>query len=104
MASNRELTEQARTLGAQLGVQVETQGLNNSALAALVVELTAKLQSTTEAPPEQTTDPEYRMAVNCQLVTGRGVLGYQDRVYVSDLSDGQPQLDRLVAAGTVVKS
>ena len=28
----------------------------------------------------------------------------KDRVYVSDLSDGQPQLDRLVASGTVVKS
>lgn len=105
MASNRELSEQARALSEKLGVQVETQGLNNQALAELVSSLNEKLASAEAAAPEQEqAEPVYHMAKNCQLYTLRGCLSYGDRVYVTDLSDGQQQLDGLVSRGTVVKS
>ncbi len=43
MPSNKELTDQALSLGQKLGIEVVTQSLNNQGLQALVEELTSKL-------------------------------------------------------------
>jgi hypothetical protein len=45
MATNRELIEQARALAEQLGAPVETQGLNNAKLTALVESLHQRLSA-----------------------------------------------------------
>jgi len=42
MASNRELIDQAESLGRKLNVQVKTEGLSNAALVELVSDLQAK--------------------------------------------------------------
>ena len=47
MASNKELANQARTLSEQLGVQVETSGLNNAKLTDLVNDLLAQVENKT---------------------------------------------------------
>jgi hypothetical protein len=49
MASNKELTEQAEALGKSLGVEVQTDGINNKRLEDLVAELTAKKESAASA-------------------------------------------------------
>lgn len=50
MASNKELTDQALALGAELGVEVKTDGLNNGGLASLVADLTAAKASKEAGP------------------------------------------------------
>lgn len=51
MATNRELRELASTLGQELGVEVKTEGLGNSSLAALVADLQAqKAERSGDAP------------------------------------------------------
>jgi hypothetical protein len=41
--TNKELTEQAASLAVELGIEVETKGLNNAALADLVADLQKRL-------------------------------------------------------------
>lgn len=50
MATNRELRELASTLGQELGVEVNTEGLGNSSLAALVADLQAQKAGRGDAP------------------------------------------------------
>jgi hypothetical protein len=49
MPSNRELIEQVKTLSSKLGVAVETHGLNNTALIALVADLESRTATESES-------------------------------------------------------
>lgn len=55
MASNKELTEQADSLGKELGLAVKADGLNNAGLTALVADLQAQ-KAKRDAPPPPAAD------------------------------------------------
>jgi len=144
MASNRELSEQAEALGKELGISVDTKGLNNQALTELVAHLEKRADAAAQKPPEAPKAPPaapatetspkparppidgasdgskggpppkappkatkskapYVVAKGKALTCRRGVLGPGDEIKVSDVSDGQAGLERLVKSGHVVK-
>jgi hypothetical protein len=51
MASNRELSEQADALGKELGLSVDTKGLNNQALTELVANLEKRRSAAAKSSP-----------------------------------------------------
>lgn len=57
MASNRELSERAETLGKELSVPVETKGLNNQALTDLVADLERRAEQAQPAPKAAAPEP-----------------------------------------------
>jgi hypothetical protein len=57
MASNKELTEQALALASELGVTVQTDGLKNEGLVALVASLAEQKAARPAAPPPAAAPP-----------------------------------------------
>lgn len=119
MATNRDLLEQAESLGKQLGVTVQTQGLSSSALADLVTDLQKKAAAASEktrasAPALPQADaspvrPPYAVAKGHSVISAsRGILGEGAPVGEADvgvpLSAASTQrLERLVQLGRLVK-
>jgi hypothetical protein len=104
MATNRELSEQARDLGKRLNVQVNTEGLSSSALQELVADLQTKAAAA-EAQPKQgpKEDPSVKYTVTGKtLVTARGVIDSNGEIRPEDVG-GQKQLDELIEKGYVKK-
>lgn len=125
MPSNMDLKEEAATLGAELGVAVETEGLTNAQLSKLVEGLYEQLEAREKpssdpppaaeppppSPPPAATKPATSFAY---FVQGRGSIVSMSRIFAPGseikLSDfaGTPEqaaksLAAHVAAGRVVK-
>ena len=133
MKSNKELTDLAHGLGKELGVAVETDGLKNEDLAALVADLEDRLKAKRVAeeerskagamPPKGATkaasSPTFKIAPGRAITCGRGVLTEGDEISARDLTGAlnnpnasadelqkaqEKHLADLVAGGHVVRS
>jgi hypothetical protein len=106
MASNRELSEQARSLAEELGIEAKTVGLGNAQLVDLVAQLQTQVDEKSKPQPivAEPKSVVYRVALGRQLSTQRGVLKNGDIVQVSDVSDGISQLEKMFAGGFLIKS
>lgn len=109
MASNKELTKQAQTLAAELGITIEDMPTKNAPLVALVSDLKAKKKDaenvtqadgvTPDAPPAEHEGGEVGaafmedepagpiIAEGKSVTSKRGILGPGDAVFESDFAD-----------------
>ena len=124
MPSNKELAADATELAKALGLDVETDGLKNDELAALVSDLKAKTtdadtdtaadvaedKATSEAharkgKPKQVKKPPFYVAPRKALTSKRGILSGDtaDEVKVEYLEGGQEALDNFIKSGHILK-
>ena len=131
MASNKDLIKQATEIAAELDIRINTSGLNNAKLAALVSDLKAKqrdagLDTQADTAPvaaehevgetgaalleEAATEPAapafpFSVAPGKALTTKRGVLGEGEEIKAEDIAgDGPANLKALVKAGFVAEA
>ena len=128
MPSNKQYTEEANKLAAELGLEVETEGLNNEKLAALVSDLKAKkkdaerktladkaeddaaaaalakLEAGEAKEEEAAKKPPYCVGERKAVTTKRGILSDGDEITADDLPGGKEALAAFVKSGHVVKS
>lgn len=129
MPSNKQYTEEANKLAAELGLEVETEGLNNEKLAALVSDLKAKKKDAErETLADKAEDDAAAAAALAKLEAGevkaekedkkppfyvkegkavtskRGILSDGAEIKADDLAGGKEALDAFVKSGHVVKS
>lgn len=120
MPSNKELKKQAGELAEQLGVLVDTGGLKNDELAALVSDLKAKLrdaENVTQADrgrpgptgadqadqADQTDQTDrFYMAKGKALICKRGILADGDEVKAEYLPGGEATLEKFVKSGHII--
>lgn len=129
MPSNKQYIEDAIKLAEELGLKVETEGLNNQSLADLVSDLKAKKKDAErETPADKAEDDAAAAAALAELESGetkekeeakkfpfyvkegkavtskRGILSDGDEIKADDLPGGKEALDAFVKSGHVVKS
>jgi len=129
MPSNKQYTEEAIKLAEELGLEVETEGLNNEKLAALVSDLKAKKKDAEretladkaeddaaaaaalaklevdEAKEEEAAKkPPFYVKEGKAVTSKRGILSDGDEIKADDLAGGKAALDAFVKSGHVVKS
>lgn len=129
MPSNKQYTEEAIKLAEELGLEVETEGLNNEKLAALVSDLKAKkkdaeretladkaeddaaaaaalakLEADEAKEEEAAKKPPFYVKEGKAVTSKRGILSDGDEIKADDLAGGKEALDAFVKSGHVVKS
>lgn len=129
MPSNKQYTEEVIKLAGELGLEVETEGLNNQELAALVSDLKAKkkdvenetladkaendaaaaaalekLESGETKEKEAAKKPSFCVGERKAFTTKRGILSDGDEIKADDLPGGKEALDAFVESGHVVKN
>lgn len=121
MPSNNALKEEITELAKGLGLEINTDGLNNDKLAALVKDLRAKkkdAETDTQADnappvakPKQKLKPKlklkpkdgYYLCEGKALTTRRGILSSGAEIKPKDISGGKEALDGFVLSGHVEK-
>jgi len=128
MASNKELIGQAVTIALALSLEIETEGLNNAQLTALVKDLKAKQKDESTDTQADTAEakklaakakakakqlakvkpkpkkPPYYIMPGKAITSKRGILGPDDEVKAEYLAGGQEALDDFVETGYIGKS
>ena len=119
MPSNKELVASATELAAALGIEIDTDGMNNKDLSALVVDLRAKhtdAQTHTQAdaaPAPEVAAPAPEVAADTYVIAGgraitsrKGILSGDapDEVKPEYLAGGQKAFDKFVKSGHIVKA
>lgn len=105
MPSNKDLIKQALALAVALSLVIETDGLSNEKLAALVSDLKAKKKDA-DTVTQADTAPKvaYSIAKGRAITSRRGILADGDEIKENDLAGGQKALDAFVKSGHVVKA
>ena len=110
MPSNAELSTQAANLAEELNLEIDTEGLNNAQLAALVSDLKAKaddasLDTQADTAAKATKKPAFYVAPRKAITTKRGILtgDSEDEVKAGDLHGGKATLEALVESEHVLK-
>ncbi|MCH9837692.1 hypothetical protein K0U83_18665 [bacterium] len=111
MPSNKELITEIDALASALGLDIETDGLKNDQLAALVSDLKAKKTdaetdtAADTAPARKAGKPEYYVAPRCAITSKRGILSgdTEDEVKAEYLAGGAEALKAFVSAGKILK-
>ena len=97
MPSNKELATEAEALAAELGTKVDTEGLKNEQLTALI----ANLKETAKGRKK----PAYYVAPRKAITTKRGILSGddEDEIRAEDLPGGEKALRDFVDSGHVLR-
>lgn len=118
MPSNKTLIEEAKTIAAELEIDINTDGMKNDALVDLVSDLRAKKKDAetvtqaddqggepdeTPAEDDQGGEPDgtLRVAKGRSVTTQRGILAEGKEIRAEDLSGGQSSLSKLIDKGVV---
>ena len=104
MPSNAELITQAEALAEELGLEIETEGLNNEKLAALVSDLKAKKKDAENAAAEDAVaakaaadeakaeaaakKPDFYVMPGKAITSKRGILSDGQEIKADDLPGG----------------
>lgn len=104
MPSNKELKADIEALSAELDIAVETDGLKNDELVALLSDLRAKLKDAETETVADLAKPAagYTVAPGKALVTLVGVIAEGKPVTAKHFSGGDKQLKELVAKGYII--
>lgn len=106
MPSNKDLTTEAEKLAKELGIEVQTEGLNNEKLGDLVSDLKAKKKDAEhktqadKAPvkkPEAKKKPPFTVAKGKAITSRAGILAEGDEIKASYLAASEKESDQ--AAG-----
>lgn len=118
MPSNNSFKKEITGLAKALGLEINTDGLNNNKLAALVKDLRAKKKDAeTEtqadnaprvaAADKTATEPEpkdsYLVCAGKAITTRRGILSGDDVIRPEDIAGGKEALENFVLSGHVEK-
>jgi len=113
MPSNSKLIKEIATLAEELGVQVETDDLNNTQLAAKLSELKAMSRKDDASAPEEPAHveqkapakkakkPPFTVGMGKSITSKRGILEDGEEVKASDLPGGEGALQKLVDVGVI---
>lgn len=119
MPSNAELITQAEALAEELGLEIETEGLNNEKLAALVSDLKAKKKDAENAAAEDAVaakaeadeakaeaaakKPDFYVMPGKAITSKRGILSDGQEIKADDLPGGADALAAFIKSGHVGK-
>ena len=113
MASNKDLIAEAEALAEGLDIEINTEGLKNADLAALVSDLKAKqrdAENVTQADADADADADAAVFTICTVAAGksvtskRGIRGEGVEVYPGDFSGGEDTINSLIERGVLVRS
>ena len=113
MASNKILTKETVAVALLLGLTVETDGLNNAQLAALLSDLKAKqkdAETVTQADTAEAAEAAEAAEIKFHVMAGkaitskRGILADGDEIKAEDLAGGTEALEAFVKSGHVGKA
>lgn len=116
MPSNNSFKKEITELAKALSLEINTDGLNNNKLAALVKDLRAKkkdAETETQADnaprvaDKAAVEPESKnsfiVCTGKAITTRRGILSNGDEIKAEDISGGKEALERFILSGHVKK-
>jgi len=114
MPSNKELIKTAKAIADELGLEITTDGLNNSQLSDLVKDLRAKqtdAETETQADGAPAADEDrapaqadgYYIAEGKALTSKKGIVADGDKVDESFFDGGKKVIDHFISTGHIIK-